>query len=474
MSSMKKAHFIGVCGVGMSATAKLLKDLGWEVSGSDDSFYPPGSELVKRYGIAFTSGYRAKNIPKDAELIVIGKNAKLTPEDNEEVRAALESGISARSFPEVLEGLIAGKHSIVVAGSYAKSTCTGLLAWCLLHAGKDPSYFLGAIPIDSEMDTAGHGDGEMFVLEGDEYPASNWDSTSKFLYYHPHDMLLTSASHDHVNVFPTHEEYLAPFKTLLSLIPESGLLVASADEENSLVLAQTYPGNTVLYGLEHPDSHWSAASMKFDAVTAFDLMQGGEKVITLETTLLGKHNVQNIVGVAALLLEKRLVTPGELAAGIKTFKGIRRRLDPLTSNSSVPVYEGFGSSYEKARAAFDAIKLHFPKRRLITVFEPHTFSWRNRDSLPWYGDVFRDSDLVLIYEPARQGAETHKQLSQKEIVEWVQKSGVEARAIHTEKEGLDLLKEELKGNDIVLLMTSGDLGGLISSIPKLVEQKFPV
>lgn len=469
---MKKAHFIGICGVGMSATAKLLKDLGWDVSGSDDGFYPPGSELVERYGISFTKGYRAENIPKDAELIVVGKNTKLIPQENEEVRAAFGSGVSVRSFPEVLEQLIEGKHPVIVAGSYGKSTCTGLIAWCLLNADKDPSYFLGAIPVQ-QMDTAHAGGSGTFVLEGDEYPASNWDTTSKFLFYHPHDVLLTSAAHDHVNVFPTHDDYLAPFKTLLSLIPSDGLLVANADDRSSRALAHTHPGKTVLYGLTHPESHWSATNVSFGKTTTFDLTKDGKKIATLETMLLGKHNIENIVGASALILEKNLLTTDELRGGIKTFAGIRRRLDLLSPNSKVPVYEGFGSSYEKARAAIEAMKLHFPDRQLLIVFEPHTFSWRNRDALSWYDDVFKGSSFVLIYEPARQGATTHKQLTQDEILARVQASGIDAEAIHTEKDGLAVLEKKLKGNGVVLLLTSGELGGLIKSIPTFVEQKFP-
>jgi len=463
----------------MSATAKLLKDLGWEVSGSDSGFYPPASDYLAKHKIPFKKGYQKEHLPKDTELIVIGKNAKLVPKENKEVAAAFESGISVRSFPEVLEGLLATSHNIVVAGSYAKSTCTALLAWCLEHAGKKPGYFIGAAPLN-DMDMVALGDRKLFVIEGDEYPSSNWDPTSKFLYYHPRDVLLTSASHDHVNIFPTHKKYLEPFKALLSLMPADGLLVANTDDDSARMLAHAHTRTTVLYGLNKSkkvfdisNTFWSARSMESGQTGKFELMRNDKAIIQLETTLLGKHNIQNIVGVSAMLLEKELVTPQELQKGIPSFKGVKRRLDLLSPSSRVPVFEGFGSSYEKARAGFDAIRLHFPKKRLITVFEPHTFSWRNRDALPWYDTVFRDSDLVLIYEPAAQGAETHKQLSQQEIVKRVQEAGVDARPIHSEQEGLTLLEKELGERDAVLLMTSGDLGGLIKSVPKLAEDHFP-
>lgn len=470
---MKKAHFIGMCGVGMSATAQLLKANGWEVSGSDSAFYPPVSDYLQEHEIAFHEGYRAGNLPADADLIVIGKNAKLIPEENEEVKAALESGKPVRSFPEVLEGLTHDTENIVVAGSYGKSTCTALLSFCLEHAGKDPSYFIGAIPINNGGETTRLGGGKTFVLEGDEYPAANWDPTSKFLYYNPHDVLLTSAEHDHVNVFPTHAEYLAPFKTLISLLPPDGLLVACADEPTSLALAHTHPGKKVLYGLSHPESTWSATAIEYGLESSFVLTHEGSEVVTLTTELLGAHNVQNIVGVSALLLEKQLLTPEELKSAIVDFKGIRRRLDRKTENTLIPVYEGFGSSYQKARSAIEAMKLHFPQRRLVVVFEPHTFSWRNRDTVHWYDDVFAGAGSVLLYAPAQQGAGTHKQLTQEEIVDRVRKSGTSVTPTKQPEETLAHLADHLTSDDVVLILTSGDMDGLVASIPRLVELRFP-
>jgi len=269
-------------------------------------------------------------------------------------------------------------------------------------------------------------------------------------------------------------------------MPEDGTLIANADEQFSRALAHTHTGKVVLYGIKEnkklfdtrlpagqvSNNFWSAENIAYGEMSSFDLTQNGKHIIALKTCLLGKHNIQNIVGVSAMLLERQLLTPEELALGVKTFKGVKRRIELLSKNSDVQVYEGFGSSYEKARAAFDAIKLHFPKKRMVTVFEPHTFSWRNRDALSWYDDVFRDSDLVLIYEPATQGAGSHKQLTQDEIVMRVQASGIETYPIHSEEEGLALLEKRLTADDVVLLMTSGDLGGLIKSVPGFVAKKF--
>jgi UDP-N-acetylmuramate: L-alanyl-gamma-D-glutamyl-meso-diaminopimelate ligase len=469
--NFSKAHFIGIAGKGMSATALLLKQMGVQISGSDEGFYPPVSDYLKTANIAFAQEYRKENIPDDADVIIIGKNAKLRPETNEEVRAAFVSGKLVRSFADIVHDMTASSENIVVAGSYGKSTCTALLAGCLRTAKKDPSYFIGEVTNGFEC-YAHRGQGSVFVLEGDEYPSSNWDNTSKFLRYNARNVLLTSATHDHINVFPTHADYLVPFRALLDRLPADGVLVACSSEPHARALVQATGRPAVFYALDDR-AHWHADNIARDARTDFDLMRGSEKVVRLSTHHLGNHNIENIVGVGALLLEKGLLTPEELRAGMSSFMGVKRRMELLSASSTVPVYEGFGSSYEKARSAIAAVKLHYPDRRLMVVFEPHTFTWRNRDALAAYDDVFDGAAKILIYEPASQGASSHAQLTQDEIVDRVRGAKYDAEAIVDPEEALQRLNGMLETDDVVLLLTSGELGGLIKTIPKLAERKYP-
>ena len=467
----RKAHFIGIAGKGMSATALLLRQMGVQISGSDEGFYPPVSDYLKAEKIPFASGYRAENIPEDADVIVIGKNAKLTPESNAEVRAAMDSGKPVRSFADLLHDMTVDAETVVAVGSYGKSTCTALLAWCLKSANKDPSWFIGEIT-NGFAAHAHRGGGKVFVLEGDEYPAANWDDTSKFLRYNARNVLLTSATHDHINVFPTHEDYLRPFRALLASLPADGLLVANSHETHARALAQNLACPIAFYALDD-EAHWHARNIARAAETRFDLMRGGEKIVRLSTTMLGNHNIENIVGVSAMLLEKKLLSPEELAAGISTFQGVKRRMEPLAPASRVPVYEGFGSSYEKARSAIEAARLHFPERRLLIVFEPHTFTWRNRAAIADYDDVFAGAAKVFIFEPASQGAGTHAQLTQDEIVARVKAAGFDTEAISDPEAALQRLNDMLRADDVILLLTSGELGGLIKTIPRLAETKYP-
>lgn len=463
-----KAHFIGIGGVGMSATAKLLRDCGWAVSGSDEAVYPPISTFLEKEKLTCRAPYAPENLPADADLIVIGKNAKLVPETNAEVAAAYHSGKRIVSFPEVLGELSQKKTAIVVAGSYGKSSCAALLAHVLQCAGHDPSFFIGAVPLTPST-SAQIGKGDLFVFEGDEYPSSNTDARSKFLHLHPRHVLLTPLAHDHVNIFPTIASYLKSFTHLVSLMPENGALIAATSGPLSLDFLRSLTRPVTTYGLKDGDYQAKNIAFENDGRTSFDI----NSIICVSTSQLGEHSIENILGVAAFVFSQSLVTPHQFAEAISSFKGVTRRLDKKSEKTIIPIYEGFGSSYDKARSAIAAVKRSFPARRLLVIFEPHTFSWRSRDTLHWYDDVFDGAARAYIYQPASQGAGTHNQASHGEIMARLKGANVNAVAITTADEALNFLKADLKADDVILLLTSGDLGGLIESLPKLAEILYP-
>jgi UDP-N-acetylmuramate: L-alanyl-gamma-D-glutamyl-meso-diaminopimelate ligase len=465
----RRAHFIGIAGAGMSATAKLLRDAGVEISGSDQDIYPPVLDFLQQERIPYRTPYAAANIPSDADLIVIGKNARLVPETNAEVAAAYASGKTIVSFPEVLRELSAGKQNIVVAGSYGKSTTAALLAHCLATVD-DASYFIGAIPI-TPATNARLGRGALFVLEGDEYPSSNTDIRAKFLHYHPRHTLITPLAHDHLNVYPTPESYLAPFEELASLTASGGTMVVCLEGELSGRLVPRLSRPFLTYGVREGD--FRAAAIRWAEHTAFSLVRDGREIAEISTTQLGEHNVQNIVGAAALAIGAGLMSAEDFSAAVPRFKGVKRRLDRKSDRTLIPIFEGFGSSYEKARSAIEAMKRHFTDRRLVIVFEPHTFSWRNRNALSWYDTVFSGAEKIFVYEPASQGAGTHEQITKTEIVDRVRRAGFDVEPLPEGEQAAGLVGQTMRSNDAFLLLTSGNLGGLIERIPEIAEQKYP-
>ncbi len=472
-----RVHLIGICGAGMSALAVLLKEAGFRVSGSDQDVFEPISGYLRKNKIKFSKTHSEKNIPKGVKLVVIGKHAGLSAEDNPETREALRRKMEIKSLPEMLALLSAKKENLIVAGSFGKSTLTALLAWTLAQAHKDPSYFIGAVPIDFK-NSAHLGKGEEFVLEGDEYPSANWDKTSKFLHYRPAAALLVSARHDHVNIFPTEKSYLEPYKKLVAKIPKRGLLVYSKNGKNTAKVVKSAKSKKISYGFGNKKADWYAQNVEWGRVSYFDLMRRGKKIIRIQTRLMGRHNVENIVGAAALLLEQKKMSPAVFARAVKNFNGIKRRIELRNPKGKIPVYEGFGSSYEKTRAVFDALHLHFPKKRIIAIFEPHAFSWRNKKFLHWYKNIFRGVGEVILLPATSRGKRGPGELGTPEI--W--REAKKHFPIHTargEKEALKILKKIVKrdparnashsdaGGDVIALVSSGPMFGLTESAPKL-------
>jgi UDP-N-acetylmuramate: L-alanyl-gamma-D-glutamyl-meso-diaminopimelate ligase len=460
-----KVHLIGICGAGMSALAVLLKEAGYAVTGSDEEVFEPIPSYLKRNKISFSIGHRRDNVPRDAAFVVVGNHAGLSPEENPETREALRRGLAIRSLPEMLALLSKKKESIVVAGSFGKSTMASLLAFCLSVARRDPSYFVGALPIDLK-NSAHAGRGKEFVLEGDEYTSSYYDQRSKFLHLDPRSVVLISAEHDHVNKFPTEASYLAPYKKLLAKIPKKGLLVYSLHGQNNAKIANSAKCIHLSYSVDDMSADYYALNVKYGKITNFDLYRRKKKIITIKTKLLGRHNIENIVGAAAVLLENKKMTQDVFAKAILKFNGVKRRIELKNPKSAIPVYEGFGSSYDKTRAIFESMRLHFPDKRIIAVFEPHAFSWRNKKFIHWYKDIFEGASEVIMLPAISRGKKAPGQITTAEI--WTEaRKHFPIRTSRNEKETLKLLKKTVKSGDVIALISSGPMFGLAESVPKL-------
>ncbi len=467
LSRKKKAYFIGIAGAGMSAVAQLLKTRGWKVSGSDEGAYPPITTYLEQHNIPYTKTHSKDSVPRDADLVVVGKHAGLTREENEEVAFVYDNNFTIQSFPEVLHDLTQHTRNIICAGSHGKSTCTGLLTWCLLEQG--PSFFIGALPYNLDTN-ARSGKGDLFILEGDEYPASNTDTTSKFLYYNASDVLITSLEHDHLNVFNTQEAYTAPFLQLIDSLPTDGWLVMSGEDEHIQKTLPRISRKIVTYSTDQRfETDWYARDITYGEETHFDLYRNGDHVTHLATTLLGRHNVENIIGVSALLLEKNLLTAETLQQKVRSFTGIRRRLDKKTEQSSVLLYEGFGSSHSKAQSAIVAMKTHFPERRLLIIFEPHSLSWRRKEYLKHYQGLFDDAAKVFVHIDSVPVPKDGTTVSGEDLFAHIKDSGVAAVRL---KSDLAPVLEEVQKDDVILCLSSGDIGGILPTLTQALEQRF--
>lgn len=464
-----KFYFLGIAGAGVSALASVLVSQGHTVTGSDEGVYPPVSTYLDRLGIKYYTHFDAAHVPPDIDAAIIGTTAKINPRDNAELAEIVRRGVPHYTFADYLGLHTKTRENLIVAGSFGKSTLAAMLAFLLREAGQDPGYFIGAVPLD--LPTTGHaGRDALFVMEGDEYVVSPEDRRSKFELYKPAHVLLSSIVHDHVNMFPTMADYEAPFAKLIAASPRGGKLVCARGYEPIRRLTAARD-DVIWYGLA-PGEGYGADDIEVGEITRFALRRPSGAKLKLETQLLGLHNVENFVGACAILLELGLVDGYALRAAAPKFRGVARRLDKKTARSRVPAYEGFGSSYEKARSAIEAISLHFPRRKQVVIFEPHTFSWRSEEALAWYDTVFDGVSEVLLLPPPGHGAGSHRQLSQDAIAARIAAAGVAVTPIASGACGLEALAGRLTGEEVVLLLSSGPLDGLAETAPAWLDERF--
>lgn len=462
-------HFIGLCGAGMSAVARMCQQKRWKVTGSDEGFYPPISDVIRGYGIPCATRYAAANIPADVRTIVVGRHAKLVPETNPEVAEAYrlqsEGRAAVVSFPELLRQLIGNATTIVVAGSYGKSTCTSMIAWALEFGGLKPGWFVGA-DAPCLHDNGNLGAGKIFVVEGDEYPATMNDNRSKFSYYPVHHLLLTSCEHDHVNVFPTRESYLEPYRELIARLPADGTALVSEWGTDTREVAEHCTGLLAYYSFQAAvRSRWVVRDYAYeDGMSHLIINRFQVPIADVRTHLIGRHNFENIVGVGAILLENQFISPWTFGRAMAEYTGVRRRLERKTPEGCLPVYSDFGSSRAKCRAGIEALREAFPKRRITVCFEPHTFSFRNREALSWYDTLFRGVSMVWVYPPPDHGASTHDQLDVDEIVDRIRASGTEAAVVTSADDLLACLEVTEVDEDVIVFETSGNFDGAIPRV----------
>ena len=388
-----KIHLVGVCGTGMGALAGLLQEAGHEVRGSDRAFYPPMAERLAAWGIPMLQGFDAAHLAPTPDLVIVGNVCR---KDNPEAQAALTRGFRVMSFPQALsEFFIAGKTSVVVAGTHGKTTTAALLAYVLVEAGLDPSFLVGGIPLN--FGKSFHlGRGEAFVVEGDEYDTAFFDKRPKFVHYRPRIAVLTAVEFDHADIYRDMAAYRAAFAGLVAMLPADGLLVACADDPEVRALAAQAPCPVVTYGLG-PGAAWSAADIHPGPdATDFSLIRAGRPTGTVRLPLAGRHNVANALAVLAAADALGIETAAGHLAG---FAGVARRMQVRGVIDGVTVIDDFAHHPTKVRETVRAARARYPEARLIAVFEPRTNTSRRKIFQEAYAASFPGADEVLLVPP---------------------------------------------------------------------------
>ena len=360
----KHIHFIGVCGVTMAPLAVLYKKMGWKVTGSDRAFFPPMSTYLERNGIKIMAGFKKEHLAPSPDLALV--NAFITGK-NPEIVEAKRRKIPVKVYADVLPELIERENSVVIAGDCGKTSTAALAAWILEKAGFNPNFMIGGIPCNFE-----HGirrtSSKWSVLEGDEYPASSWDNTPRFLYYNPKYLILTDVRWDHMDKFKTPEKYINIFENLVAKIPSNGVIIANREGENVKDVVKKAKAEVVFYD--------SASFRNFPTPFRGDIW---------------RQNSAAVIALARCLGISDDITRGAL----KTFLGIKRRQEVRARFKNAVVIDDNAHTPVKVAGGLEAISKMFPGYSLCVIYEPG-----NRSSaaleMDGYKECFRRAETVIL------------------------------------------------------------------------------
>lgn len=452
MNNPKSFYLIGICGTAMASLAGMLREKGYNVSGSDSDVYPPMSDFLDRLGIPVFNGYNAENLKNsNPDLVVIGNALS---RGNAEVEYVLDSGLRYASMAETVKELfIRGKNAIVVAGTHGKTTTTAMLAWMLEVAGRKPSFLVGGIA-ENFGRSFQLGKGPDFVIEGDEYDTAFFDKGPKFLHYLPRIVLLKNIEFDHADIYSDLEAIKTAFRRLINIVPKSGLIVAGVDSPvvNELILAAF--SRVAKAGIGVGD--WQAANVAGSGDgMAFDVIQGSETIGRFSIPMLGTFNVQNALG--AIIVAKELgVDNDTIQRGLSSFKSVKRRLELRGEVDGICVYDDFAHHPTAVLETLRAVRERYGNQRIWAIFEPRSQTCRRRIFEQAFIESFDPADAIVIarvYGSAKLDPE--QTLSPDRVVEGIRERGKKAHTFNTADEIVDFLKSEVRSGDHVVIMSNG-------------------
>lgn len=472
---MKKwFHAIGVSGKTTANIAKMFKDMGWFVTGTDNQFFPPASLIVKENKIPHEEGFNYKHMQKDyweealnqkldisqvPDLTMIVESA--SPK-NKEYLFAKNKGLDIRPYSKILSEYLIKDNSIVVAGTAGKTTTTSLITKILIDLGFDPSYMIGAEVKDlkeSIMNTKS----EWSVIEGDEYFSKEFSTGAKFLEYKVRYLVLTNIGYEHQDVYPTEELYVEEFAKLVSAVPQDGIIVARNKDEKISETLKTSIAKIIRYEISTDvknikDGVWSLIKREDE-----NIIYDGNKneILRFKTELLGEFVLEDILAGVTLVLNlpaesipldfapKGTEYLEDLRESVESFEGVKKRLEILYQDDYSVIIDDFGVAPERAKNSLNVIRSSFPEYRIYAIFEPNSASrFSDHDEfIKNYKGVFDGVDTLIIPDLS----DFNKDLvSADEFINYLKEINI--RAIHVKNSDIANLVKGYIGNDKIVIV----------------------
>ena len=446
-------HFIAIGGSAMHNLAIALHKKGEEITGSDDVIHNPSKSRLEKYGLLPEKfGWFPKKITKDIDAVILGMHAK---QDNAELLKAQKLGLKIYSYPEFIYEQSKDKTRVVIGGSHGKTTITSMILHVLNYWEKEVDYMVGAQLEGFDTMVKLTKENDFIILEGDEYLSSPLDLRPKFHLYQPNIALLSGIAWDHINVFPTFENYVEQFRIFINKITDGGMLVYNEEDPvlneivtNSDKVIKKYPYRT-------PD---------FEIKNGITYLETPFGDVPLE--IFGKHNLQNLEG-AKWICQLIGIQEEAFYEAIASFKGASKRLEKLAQNNQTVIFKDFAHSPSKVLATTNSVKTQFKDKTLLACLELHTYSSLNADFLKEYKGALDQADkAVVFYSPNAVAIKKLEKVTENQIFEAFNRDDL--IVFTNPKEFQEYLFAQNLGNTALLLMSSGNYGGL--EFDKLIKK----
>lgn len=440
-----KIHFIAIGGSAMHNLAMALHDKGEVVTGSDDVIFEPSkSRLAAKGLLPQTMGWFPEKITNDIDAVILGMHAKA---DNPELKKAQELGLKIYSYPEFIYEHAKAKTRVVIGGSHGKTTITSMILHVMNYHNIAVDYLVGAQLEGFDNMVHLTEENDFMVIEGDEYLSSPTDLRPKFHLYQPNIALISGIAWDHINVFPTFDNYVEQFKVFIDKIINGGILVYNETDEvvKNIVEVSEKPIRKLPYAIpEH---------FIDNGTTYLETLDG-----PMPIEIFGEHNLSNLAG-AKWICQNMGVDEAEFYEAIASFKGASKRLEKIAETNDAVAYKDFAHSPSKVKATTEAVKKQYPNKKLVACLELHTYSSLNADFLTEYeGALAAAETAVVFYSPDAVAIKKLKEISKTQIEEAFNRDDLIVYTNPDEFKSFLVVQDFT--NAVLLLMSSGNYGGL--------------
>lgn len=440
----KSLHFIAIGGSAMHNLAIALHKKGMKISGSDDEIFEPSKSRLEKHGLLPEKyGWFPEKITPNLDAVILGMHAR---KDNPELKKAQEIGLKIYSYPEYLYLQCKDKQRVVIGGSHGKTTITSMVMHVLKTIGKRFDYMVGASIEGFDTMVELTKDAEIAIFEGDEYLSSPIDLRPKFHLYKPHVAVISGIAWDHINVFPTFENYIEQFDIFAKSIIENGKLIYYNEDENINKIVNNLPENI-------SKKAYSTHNHKIENGETYLL----NKDKSYKINVFGEHNLQNI-NAAKEICNELNICDTDFYNSISNFKGANKRLQLLAENSDTKVFLDFAHSPSKLQATVEAVKKQEKDNKLIACMELHTFSSLNAAFLPQYKNTMQAADVAIVYYNPK--TTEHKKLPPIKISDVENAFGGNVKVFNENEKLIDFIQNTNLKNSNLLLMSSGNFSGI--------------